>query len=653
MNIRFVLYLLFLFLPIESKNQQHIKNTTLWSKIKRHEVDVNLLSANERIFYSLYCVKENINVVENLEYLLLREKQIPLNVFFLRKVLEERVSMLKDGEKKNQFIKALLQNYHYYKQQYSAITRDFKMIIILEFFRKKYIFMYNTYKCAYDFLQNLAYSNQNLPFHIVKQLYNLYTIDLEKRFVFLISKNSIKSAIDTAFLSNNRIFIEVVKRIVFFHRTHKRPQVFLNIFELHWYLTNFYETASCEDLANLIIENKHLLQQIPDQYQPLKINIMKIIGKIFPTLLLQEYKKLEILLDNDMVNYDEPSIHIFNYIRGLYVFFRKNYQEALSYFSKALAKHTSVKERAQYGFWVGNALYALGKKEESLQVYTKTAKLNVSYYSNMSYVILGQKPPMKAICDLHVERDVNPYDWYFTALKEVANAKDFFFAFSLIQSICLESLMIVSDSMMTMLQTLKNMNDPSYLTLLTEMIYENTGLILKDGFPMLSYFHKYSLNMSILASAILRRESFLRLECDLKSKVGAKGLMQVMPSTAKTFCQRNNIQYCHTNLQKDHHFNINLGIKCIKELLYLFKSSLFLVIPSYNVGSVKVQAWWKFYKQFLNKDNFLDMLLFIELIPATVTRLYSKEVFNNFIIFWMIHNQTLLTTNILLNMNVE
>jgi hypothetical protein len=549
-----------------SKKPSNKNNFSLWRQMKNHQVEN--LSENEKIFYSLWCIRENIDTLNNLKYILQYSYPIPLNVFILRKYLEERIAMLKDSETKKFLVQQLMNNYQHYKHNYKAITKDFKIITILDFLRKKYIVHYHTYKCAYDYLQSLAYYHSDLSIPMLRQLYNLYAIDLEKRFIMLFERNRIKSAIETALISENPLLINIAKRIIFLMNSQQKPKFFLNIFELHWYIVNFYDQITAEEIANIIINNRDLLMHIPYSHSQLKINILLIVQKILPSLIMGNYFNLTLLLAEDFVEHYEPSAHLFSFIKGVYAFFQRKYRRSLSYFSQAMAKHTTLQERAKYGFWIANSLGALGQKEEATDMYYKTAILNLPYYSNMSYVLIGKKPHIKSIDELYVEKN-SPYDWYFNAIKIVAMDDDFLFALNLINAISIDALVVVSSSMLNMLTTLRNLSNQSYITLLTGKIQENTGLIFKEGFPLIHYMDKYSNHLGLLTSAILRKESFLRLtDENLVSTAGASGIMQVMPATAKSFCERHKIPYCQKNLKKNNHFNIDMGVKFYLKNLY-------------------------------------------------------------------------------------
>ena len=115
------------------------------------------------------------------------------------------------------------------------------------------------------------------------------------------------------------------------------------------------------------------------------------------------------------------------------------------------------------------------------------------------------------------------------------------------------------------------------------------------------------------AFAIARRESSFMT--DAHSSVGAKGLMQLMPNTAKQL-KRGSIsrQYLY-NAEN----NIKLGTKYLRKLLDKSSGNQIIATASYNAGPYRVKKWLK------DSDN-LPADIWIETIPFRETRNYVKSV---------------------------
>jgi soluble lytic murein transglycosylase len=124
-----------------------------------------------------------------------------------------------------------------------------------------------------------------------------------------------------------------------------------------------------------------------------------------------------------------------------------------------------------------------------------------------------------------------------------------------------------------------------------------------------------------LVHALSRQESEFNAEA--KSSVGATGLMQLMPSTAKLVANQYDVTYEAAQLSTPV-YNIQLGEAFLGDLIHSYSGSYILALAAYNAGGGRVQEWMK---QFGNprKPN-VDPIDWIERIPFTETRNYVKKV---------------------------
>ena len=115
------------------------------------------------------------------------------------------------------------------------------------------------------------------------------------------------------------------------------------------------------------------------------------------------------------------------------------------------------------------------------------------------------------------------------------------------------------------------------------------------------------------AFAITRRESSFMP--DANSPAGAKGLMQIMPGTAKQLA-RKTISNRYLFEAKN---NIKLGTKYLRNLLDRHDGNQVLATAAYNAGPYRVKSWLK------NAES-LPADVWIETIPYKETREYVKSV---------------------------
>lgn len=135
-----------------------------------------------------------------------------------------------------------------------------------------------------------------------------------------------------------------------------------------------------------------------------------------------------------------------------------------------------------------------------------------------------------------------------------------------------------------------------------------------------------------LIYAMMRRES--RFRSRARSPMGATGLMQLMPSTARAVAGRKVWDGRRSSLF-DPELNITLGQKYIRHLLdqTMVEGDLFYTIAAYNGGPGNLYRWKK------KLDYQSDALLFIESIPARETRIFVEQVLANYWIYRLRLNQ--------------
>ena len=135
--------------------------------------------------------------------------------------------------------------------------------------------------------------------------------------------------------------------------------------------------------------------------------------------------------------------------------------------------------------------------------------------------------------------------------------------------------------------------------------------------------------------SIIRQESEFDLSAN--SHAGAKGLMQLMPYTAKLVAKQANLPYSKSRLTKDAEYNINLGSHYIAGLILEYDGAYPFAIAAYNAGPKRVRYWKKINKN--PQKNQIDYVNWIELIKFKETRNYVQRVLENYNVYRYILEQ--------------
>lgn len=128
-----------------------------------------------------------------------------------------------------------------------------------------------------------------------------------------------------------------------------------------------------------------------------------------------------------------------------------------------------------------------------------------------------------------------------------------------------------------------------------------------------------------LVLGLIRQES--GFDIDAVSRAGAKGLMQLMPGTAKLVADRLSLPYSPDALTRDARYNTALGRSYLSGLVDDFQGSLVMALAGYNAGPSRVRRWVA--EQGDPRESFEKALDWVELIPFYETRNYVQRVLEN------------------------
>ena len=118
---------------------------------------------------------------------------------------------------------------------------------------------------------------------------------------------------------------------------------------------------------------------------------------------------------------------------------------------------------------------------------------------------------------------------------------------------------------------------------------------------------------------LMRQES--RFVTVAKSTVGAAGLMQIMPSTARWAARKMGLKNYHDSMINELDTNLKLGTFYMKNVLSSFDDSPVLASAAYNAGPSRARRW--------RGDTALEGAIYAETIPFDETRDYVKKVMSN------------------------
>lgn len=142
---------------------------------------------------------------------------------------------------------------------------------------------------------------------------------------------------------------------------------------------------------------------------------------------------------------------------------------------------------------------------------------------------------------------------------------------------------------------------------------------------------KYDVEENLIYSIIKVESNFKK---DVSSKAGAKGLMQVMDSTAEEVSKQIDIENFEIDMLYEPQVNIEIGTKYFSNLLKKYNDNVNISLIAYNAGQGNVDKW------LANKTITYDQES-LNNIPYEETRVYWQKVLREYNSYNIIYKENL------------
>lgn len=169
-----------------------------------------------------------------------------------------------------------------------------------------------------------------------------------------------------------------------------------------------------------------------------------------------------------------------------------------------------------------------------------------------------------------------------------------------------------------------------HLAVLIAKAAAERGLILPHAYYPVPDFVPDGLQISrALALSIARRES--EFDPAARSSADARGLMQVLPGTAKHMADKLGKTFDASKLLSDPAYNVTMGSAYLAEMVEKFGPSIALIASGYNAGPRRPERWMAEFGDPRRPD--VDVVDWIETIPFAETRTYVMRVAEGVVIY--------------------
>ncbi len=281
----------------------------------------------------------------------------------------------------------------------------------------------------------------------------------------------------------------------------------------------------------------------------------------------------------------------------------------------------------------------MGNKEESIKWYTESSKFLTTYYGQLSYLKVN---PNK-LFELNKEKEVEKiYAENFYKNKLVATVyllhdlKKTKYTKYILRHLANDNIDKGSEVLAARLAT--DISRFDFAIQIAKIASYEKRFHNKFNYPIISVPKKVAgrkIPEHAFILSIIRQES--EFDTSAHSHAGAKGLMQLMPYTAKTVAKQAKLGYSKSKLTKSPEYNIKLGSYYIAGLILEYDGAYPFAIAAYNAGPKRVKYWKKINKN--PQKGQIDYVDWIELIKFKETRNYVQRVLENYNVYRYILEQ--------------
>ena len=128
-----------------------------------------------------------------------------------------------------------------------------------------------------------------------------------------------------------------------------------------------------------------------------------------------------------------------------------------------------------------------------------------------------------------------------------------------------------------------------------------------------------------LTFSVIRQET--EFDARAISGAGARGIMQMMPATARQTAQQLRVPFNLEWLTDDPQYNITLGMAHLDQVVNAYDGSLVMALAAYNAGGHRVRTWVANYGD--PRTGEIDPIDWVESLPFYETRNYVQRVIEN------------------------
>ena len=301
--------------------------------------------------------------------------------------------------------------------------------------------------------------------------------------------------------------------------------------------------------------------------------------------------------------------------------------EAVSQFLRLAERATHPSARARAAYWAGRGFESLDDPQ-AREWFTRAARYPTTFYGqlavarlgNAAFSLPGDPQPDAADLTRFEQREAVQAARWLLRLGEDDLLRPFFLRLNDT---------VQNSGERVLVARLARDGGRDDLGLLVARRSDRDGVtLLEAGWPVPAFAAQEVAAEKALVLALIRQESGFMPE--VVSPAGARGLMQLLPSTAEQVARGTDIAYSAKRLD-DPAVNIRLGSAYLQAMIDRFDGSYMLALASYNAGPGRVRRWIQEYGD--PRDPRVDVVDWVEMIPFNETRNYVQRVMESVAVY--------------------
>ncbi|MDA9162534.1 lytic transglycosylase domain-containing protein, partial [Candidatus Pelagibacter ubique] len=288
---------------------------------------------------------------------------------------------------------------------------------------------------------------------------------------------------------------------------------------------------------------------------------------------------------------------------------------------------------ARGAYWLGRSYEKIGDKRQSEDWYREATKYLTTYYGQLAFLKINPSQNFELEEQADVEDEYRKY-FYNKELVKITHLlnelnKDKYTK-NILRHLANDNIASGSEILAAELAT--NISRYDFAIQVSKLASYEKRFHNTFNYPIISvpqYVNGRKIPETAFILSLIRQESEFDMRAN--SHVGAQGLMQIMPYTAKLVAKQAKLPYSKSRLTSDPEYNINLGSHYIAGLILQYDGAYPFATAAYNAGPKRVKHWKKINKDPQKKQ--IDFVDWVELIPFKETRNYVQRVMENYNVY--------------------